>query len=257
MSDVQVSIQRLQSEDDAQQSYCCMTEVPTPWPEALCLCRGWVAENLGRYVEGYHAQMPDGQVIGHLYYAPSDCALFPYEIEPGVAAMYCEWVQRRHQGQGIGRRLFEAFVADMRSANCKGIVVEGTDLEGQMDYRHYLTRGFQVMHEAEHRRLLYLPLAQPSISARPLRAGIVPRKSVPVEILILSGYMCPLDVSTQVLLLEVIREFGDQVRWRSERLSPETLRRYGVANGIFINGHQKLTGAATEQAIRQAIIEEL
>jgi GNAT superfamily N-acetyltransferase len=257
MNDIQVSVCRLQSDSDAQQSYCCMTEVPSPWPEALCLCRGWIGENLGRYVEGYHAQRHDGQVIGHLYYAPSERALFAYEVEPGVAAMYCEWVQRRHQGQGIGRRLFEEFVADMRSANCKGIVVEGTDLEGQMDYRHYLTRGFQVIREAGHRKLLYLPLAQSSISARPLKASIVPRRGAPVEILILSGYMCPLDVSTQMLLLEVVREFGDQVRFKSERLSPETLRQYGVANGIFINGRQKLTGAATEQAIRQAIAEEL
>jgi len=257
MSDLAVTIHRLQSESDAQQSYSCMTEVPTPWPEALCLCRGWVGENLGRYVEGYHANLPDGQVIGHLYYAPSERALFPYDLEPGIAAMYCEWVQRRHQGHGVGRRLFEAFVADMRAAHCKGIAVEGADLEGQMDYRHYLTRGFEVVHEVGHRKLLYLPLAQPAIAAQPLKATVTQRRSMPVEILILSGYMCPLDVSTQVLLLEVVREFGDQVRLRSERLTPETLRQYGVANGLFINGRQKLTGAATEQAIRQAIVEEL
>ena len=32
---------------------------------------------------------------------------------------------------------------------------------------------------------------------------------------------------------------------------------YGVATGVFINGRQKLTGATTEEAIRQAIVEDL
>ena len=264
MSDLQVVVKRIEGEADAQQAYCCMTEVPTPWPEALCLCRGWIAQNLGRYVEGYHAQAA-GQVIGHLYYAPSERALFPYEVEPGAAVMYCEWVQRRYQGQGVGRRLFDAFTSDLWAQSCKGILVEGTDLEGYMDYHHYLARGFAVVHEsghatllrARHRKLLYLALNQPSVQARPLKPSLTPRRGIPVEILILSGYLCPLDVSTQILLLEVAREFGDRVVVRQESLTPETLKQYGVANGVFINGRQKLTGAATEEAIRQAIAEEI
>jgi hypothetical protein len=78
-----------------------------------------------------------------------------------------------------------------------------------------------------------------------------------VEILILNGYLCPFETSSQVLLLEVAQEFGDRVVVRQEPLTAETLRRYGVVDGIFINGRQKLTGGATEQAIRQAILEEL
>jgi hypothetical protein len=30
-----------------------------------------------------------------------------------------------------------------------------------------------------------------------------------------------------------------------------------VADGVFINGRRKLTGGVTEEAVRQAIIEEL
>ena len=255
MSELQVIVKRIQA-DDAPQCYCCMTEVPTPWPEAVCQCRGWIAENLGRYAEGYHAQMGE-QVIGHLYYAASDRALFPYEAEPGAAVLYCEWVQRRYQGQGIGRKLFDAFVSEARAQNVKGILVEATDLEGQMNTRHYGTRGFSVVQEQGHRKLMYLALSQPSITARPLQPSLTPRRRVPVEVLILSSYLCPLDVSTQMLMLDVAREFGDQVVLKQEQLTPESLKRYGVANGIFINGRQKLTGATTEEAIRQAIVEEL
>jgi hypothetical protein len=170
--------------------------------------------------------------------------------------MYCEWIQRRHQKQGLGRHLFSAFEKDMREQGCKGILVEGTDREETMHHRHYLSRGFELVHESGHRKLLYLPLNQTHVELRPLEPSIKPRRGVPVEILILSGYLCPFEASTQVLLTEVAREFGHRVLLREESLTPETLRRYGVSEGIFINGRQKLTGGATEEAIRQAIIEE-
>ncbi len=254
--DGQVIVKRIESAGEAQQAFCCTAEVPTPWPAALNVCRTWVSQNLGRYVEGYHVQDANGVAVGQLYYAASERALVPYEIEPGVAVLYCEWVQRRHQGQGLGRQLFAAFEAAMRDQGSKGILVEATTREDQMHYRHYLARGFTVVHEAGDRRLLYLPLGQPQVSVRPFEPRLQPRRGLPVEILILAGYLCPFETATQMLLLDVAREFGERVVVRHEVLSPETLQRYGVAYGVFINGHPKLSGATTEEAIRQAIIEE-
>lgn len=255
MSDYPIQVNRL-TEQDSQQAYCCMTQVPTPWLESLCVCRNWISQNLHRYVEGYHAQV-DGNTVGHLYYAPSERALCAYEMEPGATVIYCEWVQRRHQGRGISHRLFETLVTDLQNHGCKGILVECTDAESMMACRHYTVRGFKTLHELGHKKLLYLPLSQPSIKAQPLAPTIVPRRGAPVEILVLSGYLCPVDVSTQILLLEIAREFGNQVVVRQEWLTPETLRHFGVAHGIFINGRQKLMGAQNEQAIRQAIVEAM
>lgn len=255
--DGQAVIKRVESAAEARQAFCCMAEVPTPWPAALNVCRAWVSENLGRYVEGYHVCDAGGAAIGQLYYAASERALIPYEVEPGVAVLYCEWIQRRYQGQGLGRQLFAAFEADMRAQRRKGILVEATTREDQMHYRHYLARGFTVVHEAGDRRLLYLPLNQPAVSFRPLVPSLQRRHGAPVEILILAGYLCPFETATQLLLLEVAREFGERVVIRQEPLTPETLQRYGVAYGIFINGSPKLSGVTTEEAIRQAILEEL
>jgi GNAT superfamily N-acetyltransferase len=252
----QFMVQRLERKEHADQAFCCMSEVPTPWPKALGLCRAWASQNLGRHVEGYHILDPDGKAVGQLYFALAERALVPYEVEPGVAVMYCEWIQRRHQKQGLGRHLFNAFERDMRQQGCKGILVEATDREELMYHRHYQRRGFEVVHESGHRKLLYLPLNKSQVQFRPLEPRIQPRRGVPVEILILSGYLCPFEASTQVLLVDVVREFGNRVILRQEPLSPESLERYGVADGIFINGRQKLTGAVTEEAVRQAIIEE-
>jgi GNAT superfamily N-acetyltransferase len=250
-------VKRLENKAETLEAFSCMSEVPTPWPEAVRICRVWASQNLGQYVDGYHVQDMDGTAVGQLYYAPSERALVPYKVEPRVAVMYCEWVQRRYQNQGLGRQLFGTFEAEMREQGYKGILVEGTTREEQMHYQHYVARGFEIIHEEGERRLLYLPLNQRQITVRPLESRIQPRSGVPVEILVLSGYLCPFEMSAQVLVLDVAREFGERVVVRQEPLTPETLERYGVADGIFINGRRKLVGATTEEAIRVAILEEL
>lgn len=257
MNDSPALVKPLRNAADAQRAYCCMTEVPTPWPEALGVCRAWIAENLGRGVEGYHLELPGGTIIGHLYYAPSEQALVPYAIEPGVAVLYCEWVQRDHQRQGLGRRLFDRFVADMHAQGRKGILVEATDLEGRMHSRHYLARGFEVVHESGHQKLLYRALHQDRVAVRPLDLSVQPRSGRPLEILIRNGCPCPFEMSTHLLVREVAREFGDQVVVRQEWLTPAAAPNRTAALGIFINGRRKLAGAATEDAVRQAIREEL
>lgn len=257
MADLDVRIKRLEGTTDAQQAYCCMMEVPTPWSDALCDCRDWVQEYLGVYVEGFHAQLDGDTVVGHLYYAPSERALFPYRVEAGVGVLYCEWVQRKYQGQGIGGRLFQAFLEEMEAVGAKGILVEATDKRQQMHESHFLRRGFNPVLTRDHSRLLYLPLRVPEVEVHPMESQITPRQGSPVEILILSGYMCPFEAATMRMLREVAGEFQDKVELREVQLTPGSLQEFGVARGIFINGKQKLSGGEPEAAIRQAIQEEL
>lgn len=257
MQELNVTVQRLMGEDDAQQAYCCMTEVPTPWPQALCRCQEWVARNLGEHIEGFHMQLESGEVAGHLYYAYSEKALIPYEIEDKVGVLYCEWVQRRYQGKGLGQRLFEAFRDEMHRQAVKGILVENTETEGEDHLKRYLRLGFEVVSETERGRLLYLPIEQQEVEVEPLEPRIHPRQGAPVEILVIGGYMCPYEAATLLLLQEVSREFGDQVSLRQVPLTSETLREYGVAGGIFINGHPRFGGAETEESIRQVLQEAL
>jgi hypothetical protein len=171
--------------------------------------------------------------------------------------MYCEWVQQRFQKQGFGRHLFRVFLDEMEQNEVKGILVEGTDIEGQMHFDHYLSRGFKIIFESGHRKVLYRPITQAEITVKALQPRISPRSGSPVEITILSGYMCPYETATMILLQEVAQEFGNQVSLRQEILTPTSLKRYGVARGIFINGRPHLTGAESEGAIRRAIMEEI
>jgi|GEM_PF-4353311 len=159
-----MKVRRVQTLEDIQHAYPCATESPIPfWADGLSLSRDWFAENLGKYVEGFHLVDEDGNVIGHIYWAPSDQALAPYEIEEGVAYIYCDWVQQRWRGKGGMHLLFLEFVEFLRSQSYKGILVDGTELEGYMHYQHFLKRGFQVIRKSDGGRLLYYPLRQASI----------------------------------------------------------------------------------------------
>jgi GNAT superfamily N-acetyltransferase len=235
----------------------CMEEVPTPWPEALEACRDWIAGHLGSLVEGLHLEQQRGEVIGNMYYGFSERALIPYEIEEGVAILYCEWVQRRHQGQGYARLLFEALTQHLSRGGYKGILVEASGGEEGMSYGHLLQRGFKPIQEVRHKRLMYFPLAQQSVAGKPLKMRIVERDKYPVEILAFSGGFCPCETATSRAALDVAREFGDRVVLREVSITADNVRAYGVARGVYVNGRPIPDDGVPEEAIRQVIREAL
>lgn len=257
MERLDVQVQKLSSYEDTQNAYCCMTEVLTPWPQSLCLCRDWISSNLGKHVEGYHLVTARGETIGHLYYAASQDALFPYQVEDNVCVLYCEWIQRRFHGYGFGKLLFSTLEDNLRSSRVKGILVEATEFENQMYYQHYLQRGFSIIYESGRRKLMYLPITKREIMAIQLPSSIKTVRSSPVEIILINGYLCPYEVSTQVILREIVKEFAGRVQLQEVWLSPDVLAKFGSSRGIFINGQQKLFGGESESEIRQAIMEEL
>jgi GNAT superfamily N-acetyltransferase len=252
-----VNVVSLSDPGQVQHACPCMEEVPTPWPEALDACRDWIAGHLGNLVEGLHLEQPQDEVIGNLYYGFSERALIPYQAEAGVAILYCEWIQRRHQGRGYARLLFDAFTQDLSRRGYKGILAEPSAYEAGMSYEYLLGRGFKPLQDVGAKRLLYYPLAQPSIAVQPLDVRIVVRSRYPVEILAFSGGFCPCETATSMAALDVCREFGDRVVVRDVPITADSVRAYGVARGVYINGRPLPGDGLPEEAIRQAIREAL
>lgn len=257
MTEINANIIRIQEDSDAQQAYCCMGEASNPWPESLCDCRDWVSKNLGKHVEGFHIEVPNAEVVGHLYYALSENALIAYEVEPNVGVMYCDWVQTGYQGKGLRTQLFKAFIDEMKDIQAKGILVEATDNEEQKHYRHYSSIGFEVILEQGNCKLLYYPLSQATIEVSPLSSKLTFDTSSGVNILIVNGYMCPFETASIVKTRLIAQEFGKKISLREVQLTPETLREFGVARGIYINGEEKIFGGETDEQIRQVILEAL
>jgi hypothetical protein len=56
---------------------------------------------------------------------------------------------------------------------------------------------------------------------------------------------------------KVVREYGNRVIVKEVPASVETIARYGIGDGIFINGKTKFFGPVNESYIRKAIEEEI
>lgn len=238
---------------EAAGAYPCATESPRPfWADGLRLSRDRFAENLGKHVEGFHVE-EDGAVVGHIHWAPSERAVVPYRTEPGVAWIYCEWIQRPYQGKGYMRALFSAFVEHLRKGGYKGVLVGATDYEGYMHHSHFSKRGFQVIREGDGGKLMYLPLGQESVEVEPLVPRVPVEGRAPVEVLIVGSRFCPVGAATVLYLGKVGAELGDQVSITEVPAGPEALARYGVADGIYLNGKPVFFGPVTEDQVRAAI----
>lgn len=250
-----MKIFRLSNTKEAAKAYPCATESPRPfWADGLELSRSWFAENLGKHVEGFHLE-EGNKIIGHIYWAPSERALVPYWTEPGVAWLYCEWVQQAYRGRGHMRELFSAFLEYLRGEGYKGVLVGATDYEGYMHHSHFTKRGF---HPIEGRDgLMYLPLKQASVRVEPLGAKVGREGRAPVEILVIGSLFCPVGAAAVFYLRKVAADFGDRVALREVPAELEALSRYGVADGIFINGEPKFFGPVTEAQVRAVITGEL
>lgn len=104
---------------------------------------------------------------------------------------------------------------------------------------------------------MYLPLTQTSVEVEPLSPNIPVEGRAPVEVLVIGSLSCPVGAAAVLYLRKVAAEFGDRVRLKEIPAGPEALARYGVADGIFINGQQKFFGPVTEEQVRAAIEEAL
>lgn len=125
-----------------------------------------------------------------------------------------------------------------------------------MHYSHFAKRGFRVIREEGGGKLMYLPLSQAELEVGSLAENIPVEGRTPVEVLVIGSLFCSA-AATVLYLRKVAAEFGDRVSMVELPAGPEALARYGVADGIFINGKPAFFGPATEEQVRTKIREEL
>ncbi|MCS7240466.1 MAG: GNAT family N-acetyltransferase [Candidatus Bipolaricaulota bacterium] len=246
---------RLCDPKEAARAYPCATASPRPfWADGLELSRTWFAENLGKHVEGFHVEEA-GQVVGHIYWAPSERALVPYRTEPGVAWLYCEWVQHYCRGRGYMWALFFAFLELLKSEGYKGVLVGATNYEGYMHHSHFAKRGFRKL-EGDG-GLMFLPLKQSSVKVEPLKTRVRREGIAPVEVVVIGSLFCPVGAAAVLYLRKAATELGDRVALKEIPAGPEAIARYGVAEGIFINGEMRFFGPVSEAQVRKILEDEI
>jgi len=242
--------------DDLQATYCCMSDLPPghSWSNALPESREWFQKNLGKHVEGYHL-LDDGRVVGHIYYESSEKAPIPFEIEPKVAFIYCTEMLRDYMHKGHGKTMFDHVKKDLKKQGFKGILVDATDFQEYMHHSHFAKQGFKTIKEHGPFKLMYFPLNQDRIEAKPLELNYKPSKNK-VEITLFKMFFCPVGAYMYHLIKNVAQTFGDKVKIVEIESTIETVRKYGTSDPL-VNGKIKLMGPASEQDVKKAIQEEI
>jgi len=242
--------------DDLEATYCCMKEIPSrvSWAEYLPESREWFKTNLGKHVDGYHL-LDNNKVVGHIYYATSEKALIPYEIEPEIACIYCTEMLRDYMHRGFGKMMFNYMKDDLKKQGFKGIMVDATDFEEYMHYEHFLKQGFKVIKEHRPFKIMYFPLSKESINVKPIDLNYTP-SGEGIEVTLFNNFFCPVGAYMYHLLKKIAQSFGDKVKVVEIKATPKTVRRYGTVDPL-INGKIKMYGPASEEDVKKAIQEEL
>jgi len=245
--------------EDVKKAYPCMHDLPPQfafWETFVPESQQCLKAGLGKHVEGYH--LFDGEnVVGHIYYSPSEKALAPFKTEPGVAFIYCVWLGQKYRGKGHGRELFDAFKEEMRKRGYKGILVSATDFPEYMHQSHFEKQGFKVVMEySPSMRLMYFPITKKTVEVTPMELKYKPTTKK-VEVTLFKNFFCPVGVSMHYKVMEVAKTFGDKVKIVEIEATEETLEKYGAVDGILINGKRKIMGPVSEEEIRKAIQEEI
>ncbi len=242
--------------NDLEATYCCAEEFQPSygWAECLPESREWFRANLGRSIEGYH--LLDGErVVGMVYWARSEEAVLPYEVEPKVACVYCTELLQGYKRKGHGRMMLDYMKDDLKKRGFKGILVPATDLDVYMPYRDFLKQGFKIVEEHPPSKDMYFPLTKENITVKVFNLNYAPATDK-VEVTLFRNFMCPVSVYMHHMLRRVAESFGDKVKIVELDATPETARRYGTVDPL-VNGKMKFFGPISEKTAKNAIQEEL
>lgn len=214
--------------------------------------RAYCAAMIG---EGFKAKLAyddAGRAIGQIEYLPIEAALNRV-VGRGLTFINCMWVPPPHQRKGIGAALLNACIADAKAKH-KGVAVLGYEGIDYMPASFFLKRGFEVVEQEGPCSLLWKKWA----SVEP--PHFLPRKYKPrlskgvVVIDFFWNGQCPYAGRTLERVRKVARAMRDYVALNEvETNSRPRVKRYGLADGFFINGKIASWYPPTEEEIRRAI----
>lgn len=193
-----------------------------------------------------------GHAVGQIEYLPIEIALNRVTGR-GLTFIDCVWVPTANQRQGIGTALLNACVEDAKTKH-KGIAVLAYEGIDYMPAGFFLKRGFEVVEQEGPCNLLWkhwTAAEAPRFIQRRYKPKLV-KGSVVID-LFWNG-QCPYSGRMLDRVRRVAREMQDRVVLNeTETNSRARVRRYGLADGFFVNGKMVAWYSQSEEEIRRAI----
>jgi ribosomal protein S18 acetylase RimI-like enzyme len=162
-------------------------------------------------------------VVGHVYYADLADSGAAVKAKGRWLYIYCAWVAQDRRGAGIGRRLFDALMAEVIATGYQGLLVEATAQPMFLHHGAYEALGFEEVDRLEDEiRLLSLPPGAPAELARSAQPS-----SLRLPVVVAEGRPCP-------LLLRAARNLASA----AHACDVELIERKDPPHGIEIGGRR-------------------
>ncbi|HUS65071.1 MAG TPA: GNAT family N-acetyltransferase [Kofleriaceae bacterium] len=229
--------------------FACAGELPLDLSAEAARCRDAERPRLG---DGFRGKLLyDGtRLIGHLLYAPLAAARYPIGAEGTRWFVFCPWLARDARGRGLGKRLFDALLADARASGVDGLLTLATADERFLHPSGYARHGFTEIGRRGELRLLERALSDRPSCAR-LHELPVATRGGRLPVLVRQAYNCPLLVHTRDRLADAARAAGPRVHLDLADATAE------APAGAAISGKPLLHNYVPPAALAQALKDEL
>lgn len=230
-------------------AFSCLTEDKNnPLNEVSNISREYFKNEVKKSFFGYHLFV-DETVSGHLYYSISQNSILPFTAEDDVVLVICTWVSRRFRNMGLGKKLFERLKKD--NSSMKGVVLRATTSPIFMYYPHFERLGFKPVYQDKGYIYMYFPLKVD-------RVKVIIRKEKNINkegIFILRNNFCPVVPFKAGEIKRIAKELN--IRYKEVEITKENIEKFGIDNGVYINGMKYPYNVGDKELIKKVIDENL
>lgn len=192
--------------------------------------------------------------VGHLEYIPIEHAPRPVK---GANLLFidCLFVEPQKRWHGAGAQLLAECEAKAREQNLAGLAVIAYPDSLYMPAGFFIEHGFHVVAENDCAWLMLKNWAEVDAPEfLPCRYQPMPVAAGQTTVDIFWCGQCPLWAHARDEVLKVAHELGSQVVVREVNTDDrQVIERWGIANGVFINGECAFLYPPTRDEIRKAL----
>jgi len=232
-------------DESCENCFCtCLEEWSEEMKEAGDLKQNYYRSMKDKGLGAKMARNSRGEHVGMIQYIPAEYA--PLEGE-GFYHIFCTWVhayrgkgvgdQRR---KGIGKALLAAAEEEIHSRGASGISAWGITLPFWMRAAWYGKQGFRKADKNSVARLMWKPFSEGAETprwSRPAEELTHPSRDGAMPVVSVINGICPAMNVAHQRMRRLAEEFGGRLNYQEySSVTPEEIKRWGIMDGLYING---------------------
>jgi len=236
--------------EDEALYFCCLEEWSDEMKEAGDYKQKWYEYIKDKGLRVKFARDENNVIGGMIHYVPIEHSLFEGS---NLYVVLCIWVHGHKQGRGdyrkrgMGKALLKAAEEDCRQLGTNGLVTWGLLIPVFMRASWFKRQGYNVIDKNGFMRLLWKPFTENAVPPRFMKPAKLPDKGTEkVNITLLRNGWCPAQSVACERALRACSEFPGKVNIQEyDTKNRETVREWGIHEGVYIDGKEVRTGPPT------------